>query len=54
VIAIPLFIAWYIGTIVYGIYGAIRALGGYDFNYPPAPWNRRPRHPRDQPLRWVD
>jgi uncharacterized Tic20 family protein len=54
IIAVPLFIAWYIGTIAYGVYGAIRALGGHDFHYPPPPWARRPRHPRDQPLRWVD
>jgi hypothetical protein len=54
IVAVPLFVAWYIGTIIYGVHGAVSALGGHDFHYPPPPWARRSRHPRDQPLRWVD
>lgn len=53
IIAVPLFVAWYVGTIIYGVYGATRALGGYDFHYPPPPW-RRVRHPLDRPLRWEE
>ena len=46
VAAIPLFIAWFYGTIAYGVYGALRALAGHDFHYPPPPWARRRRRGR--------
>lgn len=52
-LALPLFAVWYIGTIVYGIYGAIRALGGHDFRYPSPFWKWR-RGERDRPLRWTE
>ncbi|MFN8540470.1 MAG: hypothetical protein U0232_23705 [Thermomicrobiales bacterium] len=43
VLAVPIFAVWYFGTIVYGVYGAVRALAGHDFHYPPPPWGRRKR-----------
>jgi hypothetical protein len=43
IIAVPIFIAWYFGSIIYGVYGAARALAGHDFHYPPPPWSRRKR-----------
>jgi len=49
--AVPVFVAWYFGSIVYGLYGALRVLGGHDFHYPPPPWRRR-RGALDRPLRW--
>lgn len=50
-IAVPAFAAWYCGTICYGLYAALRVLGGHDFHYPPPPWRRR-RRPPERPLRW--
>ena len=39
---IPLFAIWYIGTILYGIYGAIRIAQGREFWYPIfGAWARR-------------
>lgn len=32
-LAVPVFLAWYFGTIAYGLYGAARVLGGHDFRY---------------------
>lgn len=52
-IAIPIFVVWYIGTIVYGIYGAVRALRGHDFHYPPPFWKWR-RAARNRTLRWTE
>ena len=49
-IAVPVFAAWYFGTIFYGLYAAVRVLGGHDFHYPPPPWRRRGA--LDRPLRW--
>lgn len=43
VLTVPLIAVWYFGTIVYGVYGAVRALTGHDFHYPPPPWGRRKR-----------
>lgn len=43
--AIPIFLVWYVGTILYGVYGAARALAGHDFRYP-ALWGRRKRRER--------
>ncbi|MDP9372067.1 MAG: DUF4870 domain-containing protein [Chloroflexota bacterium] len=48
-VAAPVFLAWYFGTIFYGLYAAVRVLGGHDFHYPPPPWRRR--RPLDRPLR---
>ena len=31
---VPLFIVWYIGTILYGLYGALRISRGHSFWYP--------------------
>lgn len=53
VIALPIFAVWYVGTILYGIYGAYRALGGHDFRYPPPFW-KRGRRARDRTLRWIE
>jgi uncharacterized Tic20 family protein len=50
VIALPIFAVWYVGTILYGIYGAYRALSGHDFRYPPPFW-KRGRRARDRALR---
>lgn len=50
-IAVPVFAVWYFGSIVYGLYAALRVFGGHDFHYPPPPW-RRQRRALDQPLRW--
>lgn len=50
VVTAPAIVAWYFGTIFYGLYGALRVLGGHDFHYPPPPWRRR--RPLDRPLRW--
>ena len=52
-VAIPLFIAWFFGTIAYGVYAAVRALRGDDFHYPPPPWKWR-RARRGERLLWVD
>ena len=39
---IPLFAIWYIGTIVYGLYGALRIASGQEFWYPVfGAWARR-------------
>ncbi len=54
VVAVPVFAAWYVGTIVYGIYGAFRSLSGHDFHYPPPIWHRRKRGSRDAGLKWVE
>ena len=53
-VAVPLFVAWYFGTIFYGIYAALRVLGGHDFRYPSPRRRRRQRQsdPFDRPLRW--
>ncbi|HEX5502258.1 MAG TPA: hypothetical protein VFW96_06520 [Thermomicrobiales bacterium] len=32
-LAVPVFFAWYFGTIAYGLYAAARVLGGHDFRY---------------------
>lgn len=52
-IAFPLIIAWFFGTIIYGVYAATHALRGDDFHYPPPPWKWR-RGRRGERLRWVD
>lgn len=39
--AVPVFAVWYVGTIVYGVYGAARALAGHDFRYLPLAWPQR-------------
>ena len=44
--AIPIFVVWFYGTIFYGVYGAVRALAGHDFHYPPPPWQWRKRRVR--------
>ncbi len=33
-LVVPLFVLWYVGTIVYGLLGAVRVLLGYEFWYP--------------------
>jgi hypothetical protein len=43
IVTIPIIVIWYFGTIIYGVYGAARALAGHDFHYPPPPWSRRKR-----------
>jgi hypothetical protein len=43
IVVVPIFVVWYFGTIIYGVYGATRALAGHDFHYPPPPWSRRKR-----------
>jgi hypothetical protein len=43
IITVPIIFVWYFGTIIYGVYGAARALAGHDFHYPPPPWARRKR-----------
>jgi len=46
---IPLFAIWYVGTILYGIYGAFRIAQGREFWYPIlGAWARR-RALRDEP-----
>jgi uncharacterized Tic20 family protein len=52
-ISLPLIIAWFFGTIVYGVYAATRALRGDDFHYPRPPWKWR-RGRRTERLHWVD
>lgn len=52
-LSLPLLVAWYFGTIGYGIYATLRALRGDDFHYPPPPWKWR-RTRRGDKLRWVD
>jgi len=52
-VTLPLIVAWFFGTIIYGVYAAIRALRGDDFHYPPPPWKWR-RGRRGERLRWVD
>jgi hypothetical protein len=46
IIAVPVFVVWYFGTILYGVYGAARSLAGHDFHYPPPPWAWRKRRAR--------
>lgn len=53
-VAVPVLLAWNVATIAYGVYAAFRTLGGHDFRYPPPPWRRRSRDPRDAKLRWTD
>ena len=52
-VAIPLFVVWYVGTILYGIYGAYRSLRGHDFHYPPPFWKLGHRR-RDRKLQWTE
>ena len=52
-ISAPLIVAWYFGSIGYGVYAALRALRGDDFHYPPPPWKWR-RARRTRRLQWVD
>jgi len=52
-VAIPLFAGWYVGTILYGIYGAYRSLRGHDFHYPPPFW-KLGRRGRDRKLQWTE
>ncbi|MGN6757005.1 MAG: DUF4870 domain-containing protein [Thermomicrobiales bacterium] len=33
-LAVPVFVVWYFGTIGFGLYAALRALAGHDFRYP--------------------
>ena len=33
-VAVPVFVVWYFGTIGFGLYAALRALAGHDFRYP--------------------
>ena len=40
-VAVPVFLAWYVATIVYGLYAALRVLAGDDFRYPWHPLSRR-------------
>ncbi len=65
-VAVPVFLVWYVGTILYGLYAALRVLAGDDFRYPWHPFSRRgdtrprrrsrtparPDDPLDRPLRW--
>ena len=65
-VAVPVFLAWYVGTILYGLYAALRVLAGDDFRYPRHPLSRRgdartgrlsrtparADDPLDRPLRW--
>ena len=65
-VTVPVFLAWYVGTILYGLYAALRVLAGDDFRYPRHPLSRRgdtrtgrrsrtpatPDDPLDRPLRW--
>ena len=53
IVAIPLFVVWYVGTILYGIYGAYRSLRGHDFHYPPPFW-KLGRRGRDRKLQWTE
>jgi hypothetical protein len=46
IVAVPIIIVWYFGSIIYGVYGAARALAGHDFHYPPPPWAWRKRRTR--------
>lgn len=49
------FAVWYVGSIGYGLYAALRVLGGHDFQYPAHPFRRRRRGgPLDRPLRWEE
>lgn len=52
-VSLPLLIAWFFGTIAYGVYAALRALRGDDFHYPPPPWKWR-RARRGRRLQWID
>ncbi len=52
-VAIPIFAVWYVGTILYGIYGAYRSLRGHDFHYPPPFW-RLGRRNRARKLQWTE
>ncbi len=52
-VTLPLIVAWFFGTIIYGVYAAIRTLRSDDFHYPPPPWKWRRRR-RGERLRWVD
>lgn len=47
----PFIIAWYFGSIIYGVIIALRALQGHDAHYPPPPWQWRRRAGRQQ-LDW--
>ena len=50
---IPLFAIWYVGTIAYGLYGALRVASGRDFWYPIfGPWAQR-RAERDARKRGI-
>ena len=65
-VAVPVFLVWYVATILYGLYAALRVLAGDDFRYPRHPLSRRgdtrtrrrsraltaPDNPLDRPLRW--
>ena len=65
-VAVPVFLVWYVGTILYGLYAALRVLAGDNFRYPWHPLSRRgdtrsvrrsrttttPDDPLDRPLRW--
>ncbi len=49
------FVLWYVGSIGYGLYAALRVLGGHDFHYPAHPFRRRHRAGLlDRPLRWEE
>jgi uncharacterized Tic20 family protein len=65
-VAVPVFLVWYVATILYGLYAALRVLASDDFRYPRHPFSRRgdtrtrrrsrtpttPDDPLDRPLRW--
>ena len=57
---IPLFAIWYVGTIAYGLYGALRVAAGREFWYPiVGAWARRraehgAQRPGDSPARPSD
>lgn len=50
------FAVWYVVSIGYGLYAALRVLAGDDFHYPAHPFRKRRRRgdALDRPLRWEE
>jgi uncharacterized Tic20 family protein len=48
-LVVPAFVLWYVGTILYGLYGGLLIAAGRDFSYPVfGPWARRRLEGRDR------